>query len=89
MEQLLKPLRGAKARTRAVLAGRLSERRAFWARVLAMSAFALALDAKAHPGLGRALALVGRDLADGKPMEDIPLMRRIAETTVFAYEDRA
>ena len=89
VEHMLKPLRGGKARARAVLAGRLPERRLFWARVCAMSAFALALDAKAPAGLSRSLALVGRDLVAGKPLEDIALMRRIAESTVFAYEDRA
>jgi hypothetical protein len=89
IERLLKPVRGAKARARAVLGGHLPARRAFWARVCAMSAFALALDAQAYPGLGRSLALVGRDVAAGKPLEDMPLMRRIAETTVFAFEDRA
>ena len=89
VERLLKPVRGAKARARAVLGGQLSARRGFWARICAMSAFALALDVHAHPRLGRSLALVGRDLAAGKPLETIPLMRRIAETTVFAFEDRA
>ena len=88
MERLLKPVRGAKARARTVLGSLLPARRTFWTRICAMSAFALSLDVQAHPGLGRKLALVGRDLAAGKPLEDIPLMRRIAETTVFAFEDR-
>jgi hypothetical protein len=89
VERLLRPLRGAKARARAVLSGHLPARRAFWARICAMSAFALGLDAKGHLGFGRSLALVGRDLAAGGPLETMPLMRRIAETTVFAFEDRA
>ncbi len=88
VERLLKPVRGAKARARAVMGGHLSARREFWARVCAMSAFALSLDPVAHMGLGRSLALVGRDLAAGEPFDDMPLMRRIAETTVFAFEDR-
>ena len=89
VERLLAPIRGARARAKALLAAYLPERRAFWARNCALTAFALRLDRKAHGALGRNLALVGRDIAGGKALDEIPLMRQIAEMTVRAYESRA
>jgi hypothetical protein len=88
VERLLASVRGAKARVKAVLTGYLPERREFWARTCARSAFALLMQPRAHGALGRSLALVGRDLADGAPLSEMPLMRRIAEMTVSAYESR-
>jgi hypothetical protein len=88
VERLLAPIRGAKARVKALLTAYLPERREFWARTCARSAFALLMQPRAHGALGRGLALVGRDIADGAPLSEIPLMRRIAEMTVSAYESR-
>ena len=88
VERLLAPIRGAKARAKALLASYLPERRAFWTRNCALTAFALQQDRKTYGALGRHLALVGRDLAEGKPLDEIPLMRDIAEMSVRAYESR-
>ncbi len=88
VERLLAPLRGPKARIKALLADYLPQRRAYWTRVVALTAFALQLDRKAFGALGRHLALVGRDIADGAALDQMPLMREIAETTVRAYESR-
>ncbi|HXT06283.1 MAG TPA: hypothetical protein VN715_05035 [Roseiarcus sp.] len=88
VERLLAPIRGAKARAKALLATHLPQRRAFWTRNCALTAFVLQLDAKAHGGLGRSLALVGRDIAAGMALDNIPLMRQIAEMTVRAYESQ-
>lgn len=89
VERLLAPIRGAKARAKAVLASYLPERRAFWVRTCALTAFALQLDRKAYGALGRNLALVARDIAGGTPLDEIPLMREIAQMTVRAYESNA
>jgi hypothetical protein len=88
VERLLAPIRGAKARAKALLAGYLPERRLFWTRNCALTALALQLDRKTYGALGRHLVLVGRDIAEGKALDEIPLMREIAETTVSAYESR-
>jgi hypothetical protein len=87
VERLLAPLKG-RARVKAVLESCLPERRAFWTRACALTAFALRLDRKAYGALGRDLALVGRDIASGAAFEDIALMRQIAGMTVRAYESR-
>jgi hypothetical protein len=63
------------------------ERKAFWAWVCARSA--LALRGPSGRALSRdslALALIVRDLVSDKPAENSPLLRRIAETTVKAYQ---
>jgi hypothetical protein len=89
IERLLAPIRGARARAKAVLAAYLPERRAFWTRACALTAFVLSLDRKTHSVSARNLALVGRDLAAGVALDEIPLMRQIAQATVRAYESRA
>jgi hypothetical protein len=88
VERLLGPVRGVKARIKTVLSAYLPERREYWARQCAMTAFVLLLDRKAFGGLGRSLALVGREIAAGKPLESIPLMHQIADMTVQAYQGR-
>ena len=88
IERLLGPIRGVKARVKTVLTAYLPERRQFWARQCAMTAFVLLLDRKAFGVLGRSLALVGREIAAGKPLETIPLMQQIADMTVEAYQGR-
>jgi len=88
VERLLAPIRGAKARVKALLSAHLPERRAFWARNCALTAFVLRLDRKAYGAIGRNLALVARDIAAGVALDEIPLMRQIAEMSVRAYESR-
>jgi hypothetical protein len=34
------------------------------------------------------LALVGRDIASGAPLDQIPLMRQIAEVSVQVFEEQ-
>ncbi len=88
VERLLRPVRGRTQRARALLNGYLPERREFWGRICAMSAFALSLGGKAERAQARNLALVGREILSAKAMETIALMRQIAETTVLAFESR-
>ena len=88
IERLLGPIRGVKARAKTVLSVYLPERRDFWLRACALTAFVLNMDRKTYGALGKSLALVGRELANGAPMEKIPLMRQIAEMTVRAYQSR-
>lgn len=88
VESLLAPIRGAKARAKAVLNAYLPKRREFWARACARTAFALQLEPGANGARARSLALVGREIASGAPLDGIPLMRQIAEMTVSAYESR-
>jgi hypothetical protein len=87
VERLLAPIRGAKARIKAVLSDYLPLRRAFWARNCAVTAFVLGLD-RSHGALGEFYALVGRDIAAGAALDRIPLMRQVAATTVAAFESR-
>jgi len=88
VERLLGPIRTEKARVKALLTAYLPQRREYWTRVCALTAFALELDRKAYGLMGVNLALVGREIADGAPLETIPLMRQIAEGTVAAYQSR-
>jgi hypothetical protein len=88
VERLLRPIRGSNARARAVLSGYLRDRRPFWGRVCAMTAFALSLGGKPERALSVSLARVGREILSGTALEHIPLMRQIADTTVLAFEDR-
>jgi hypothetical protein len=88
VERLLGPIRGARTRAKAMLTAYLPERRAFWTRACALTAFVLQLDRKAYGVLGRSLALVGRDIAAGAPLDRIPLMRQIADISVRAYESQ-
>jgi hypothetical protein len=77
-------LRGAdspRAGAEALLETYLPARRGFWANVCALSALALRDNAKAGDETWRNLALVGRDVAGGAPLADIPLVRRIAATS--------
>ena len=89
VERLLAPIRGAKARAKALLAGYLPERRAFWARDLRADRLCVAAGRqdlwRARPRISR---WSGATSPSGKPLDDIPLMREIAETTVSAYESR-
>ena len=88
VERLIGPVRGPKARVKALMTAYLPQRRDYWTRVIALTAFALALDRKTYGLMGANLALIGRELASGTPLEQIPLMREIAQATVAAYQSR-
>jgi len=66
----------------------LPERRAFWARQCAISALAMHGDEKTARSPWKQLALVGRDIASDLPLDQIPLMKQIAELSVRAFESR-
>jgi hypothetical protein len=86
VERCIDAVRGTRARVKAVLTRYLPQRREFWARACARTAFALNLEPAAYGELARSLTLVGREILGDAPLESIPLMRRIAETTVDAFE---
>ena len=88
VERLLRPIHGPNARARALLKGYLAQRREFWGRICAMTAFALSLGGKPDRAQALNLARVGRDILAGVAVEKIPLMWQVAETTVLAFEDR-
>jgi hypothetical protein len=87
LEDLLYPIKGFNKRvakvTKAYLPGRI-----FWARLCAISALALRGNEKTHHSPWKQLALVGRDIASDLPLEQIPLMKQVAETSVRAFESR-
>jgi hypothetical protein len=66
----------------------LPERRLFWARQCAISALALRGDEKTRHSPWRQLALVGRDIASDSPLDQMPLMKQVAEISVRAFESR-
>jgi hypothetical protein len=84
IDALFAKVKGKKRRTEAVLKSHLPGRRDFWARQCALSALALHSKDPTHP-MWRALAVVGRDLAAGEPLDKIPLMRSVAELTAEYY----
>ena len=88
VERLIGPVRGPKARVKALMTAYLPQRRDYWTRIVALTAFALELDRKTYGLMGVNLALIGRELASGTALEKIPLMRQIAEATVEAYQSR-
>jgi hypothetical protein len=88
LEDLLYPVRGSKQRVTKLLKAFLPERRAFWARQCAISALVMRGDEKTGRSAWKQLALVGRDIASDVPLDQIPLMKRIAETSVQVFESR-
>ncbi|MDE3174534.1 MAG: hypothetical protein KGM15_00290 [Pseudomonadota bacterium] len=88
VERLLKPLKGLKAQVDALMSDYLPQRREFWARALALTAFALREDPKGYGKMGGQLALIGRELVSGAPLVTIPLMRQIAKSSAHAFESR-
>ncbi len=72
VERLLGPIRTAKARVKALLTAYLPQRREFWTRACALTAFALELDRKTYGLMGVNLALVGREIADGSALGQDP-----------------
>jgi hypothetical protein len=64
------------------------DRRHFWARQCAISAIAMQCGQKTLFSSWKRLALVGRDIASDMPLDQIPLMKQIAEISVQAFEGR-
>ena len=88
LEDLLYPVKGSKQRVAKLLKTYLPERRAFWARQCAISALVMHNDKKTRHSPWKQLALVGRDIASDLPLDQIPLMKQIAELSVRAFESR-
>lgn len=88
VEDLLYPIKGSKQRVAKLMKAYLPERRGFWARQCAISAFVMHCDKKSRLASWQQLALVGRDIASELPLEQIPLMKKIAELSVQAFEQR-
>ncbi len=86
VEKFLKPVRGRQKRVKKLLEAYLPGRRAFWARQCAISALVLRNARDRIYKNWPQLALTGRDIASDRPLAEIPLMARIAEQTVLAYE---
>jgi hypothetical protein len=87
LDNLLHPVQGFKQRVAKVMKDYLPERRSFWARQCAMSALAMRGEPKKKHPLWKQLALVGRDIASDMPLDQIPLMKQIAETSVQVFEE--
>jgi hypothetical protein len=88
LEDLLYPVKGSKQRVAKLMKAYLPERRAFWARQCAISALAMHGDEKTRRSAWKQLALVGRDIASDRPLDQIPLIKQVAETSVRAFERR-
>jgi len=88
VEDLLHPVRGYQKRVTKLLKTYLEERRQFWARQCAISALALRGTGQANQSLSTQLALVGRDIASGAPLDGIPLMQHVAMLTVRSFGAR-
>jgi hypothetical protein len=54
----------------------------------AISALVMHGDEKTRRSAWKQLALVGRDIASDAPLDQIPLMKQVAETSVRAFERR-
>jgi hypothetical protein len=88
LEDLLYPIKGSKQRVAKLIEAYLPERRLFWARLCAISALAMRGGGKTRHSAWKLLALVGRDIASDLPLDQIPLMKQIAEISVSAFESR-
>jgi hypothetical protein len=88
LEDLLYPIKGSERRVAKLLRDYLPDRRSFWARQCAISALALRLNRAKSDARWKQLALVGRDIASGAPLDQIPLMRQIAEVSVQVFEEQ-
>ena len=88
LEDLLYPVKGSRQRIAKLMTAYLPQRRPFWARQCAISALAMHGDKKARFLPWRQLALIGREIASDVPIDQIPLMRQVAESSVRAFESR-
>ncbi len=85
VEALLSMARAPGEGASALLESYLPARRGFWADQCARSSLALMDGAGPRDETWKRLALVGREILSDVPLSDIPLMRRIAETSALAY----
>jgi hypothetical protein len=88
VQRLLQPLRTRQRRIEAVSTQLLPTRRTFWAERCAWMAATLKEGADEGDDTWRDFALVARDLAGERPLNEIPLAARIAAATVEAFEQR-
>jgi hypothetical protein len=88
LEHLLEPVKGSKQRVVKLMKAYLPDRRHFWARLCAISALAMQCGQKTLFSSWKDLALVGRDIASDMPLDQIPLMKQIADISVQAFEGR-
>jgi hypothetical protein len=88
VEELLPPLRTRKRRIEAVYTQLLPTRRTFWSERCAWMAATLKEGAAEGDDSWRDLALVARDLAGQRPLNEIPIIAQIAAATVEAFEER-
>jgi hypothetical protein len=88
VEDLLDPIEASEQRAAKLLQDYLPRRRAYWVRQCARSALALHSGGATDDAPWLHLALIGRELANDVPLERIPLMKQIAETSVTAFEER-
>jgi hypothetical protein len=72
-----------------VIASVLERRRAKWADYLAWTALRLEAEAPVPDPLWRPLAIVAREIARGRPLDEIPLMREIAARTIDVHRPSA
>ncbi len=86
IETMLAPVKGYSRRVAKLMKEYLPDRRQFWARQCALSADALRGDGGSRQKFWIQLALVGRELATSVPLEQIPLMKSVAEGSVEAFE---
>ena len=89
LEDLLDFVKGSKQRGAKLMKAYLFERRLFWTQQCAISALAMRGDEITRHSLWKQLALVGRDIASDLPLDQIPLMKQVAEISVRAFESRA
>jgi hypothetical protein len=88
VEELLYPVKGFKQRVAKLMTAWLPDRRLFWTRQCAISALAMRSGEKARAWPWKQLALVGREIASDVPLDQIFLMKKVAETSVRAFERR-
>ena len=87
VDELLSPIRGRAKRVSAMLETYLPSRRAAWSSRLVWTARAMREASPAQP-IWLRFAKAAGDLAGGKPLSEIPLMRLVAERSVEAHAGR-
>ena len=88
LEDSLYSVKGFKQRVAKLMKTYLPERRQFWARQCAISALVMHGDENARHAPWKQLALVGREIASDVPLDQIPLMKQVAEVSVQVFENR-
>jgi hypothetical protein len=88
LEDSLYSVKGSKQRVAKLMKTYLPERRQFWARQCAISALVMHGDENARHAPWKQLALVGREIASDVPLDQIPLMKQVAEVSVQVFENR-